>query len=144
MDSPGDGDFNSWVVGENVCRIFRLVDKGYVRQMKLFNFTNCGEIELSGKLEVSTSCMELSFWLKLFICFFKKLPLCHQKNSLPCIKQTEFQIDWRIKLNVSKKILDEFRKKEYRLETIRRTLFSYILFTLFHICSIYVYLEYNK
>ena len=36
----------------NLCRIFRLVDKWSVRQMKLFNLMNCRAIDTSGKLDV--------------------------------------------------------------------------------------------
>ena len=36
----------------NLCRIFRLVDKWSLRQMKLFNVMNCRAIDTSGKLDV--------------------------------------------------------------------------------------------
>ena len=41
------------VVWENLCPIFSLSDKWYVRQMKLFNFMNC---QIVGR---ETSCMDL-------------------------------------------------------------------------------------
>ena len=45
---------NFWLVGweENLCQLFKLVDKWYVRQIKLFNLINCPAIDTSGKLDV--------------------------------------------------------------------------------------------
>ena len=47
--------------------------------------------------------------MKLFICFRKNLSLRHQKNSFPCTKHIECEMDWRIKLEVFKKIAAELR-----------------------------------
>ena len=47
------------VVWENLCPIFRLSDKWYIRQMKLFNFMNCRASWTLDKSQISPSVTKL-------------------------------------------------------------------------------------
>ena len=45
--------FNLWVIGENFCLIFSLLDKCYFRIIKLLNFMNCLVSEASDNVGVT-------------------------------------------------------------------------------------------
>ena len=72
--------------GGNLCRIFKLSDKWYVRQIKLFNFMNCRASWTQDKLHES-------------------LPLPPRKRYLRCVRHTKCDI------NDFSKMTDEFRTK---------------------------------
>ena len=81
----------------------------YVRQMKLFNLMNCRE--LTRRLSWTSSKSHGPFFLieTVYLLLTKISASATKKDTLPCIKHTECDMDWRIKLKVFKKIVDEFR-----------------------------------
>ena len=89
---------------------------GTSEQMKLFNLMNCWAIDTSGKLDVkqvawTSFILDLFHWHCLFAFEKKSLPPPPKKPLFLCIKHTECGMDWRKKLKVSKKMVDEFKAK---------------------------------
>ena len=89
----------------------------YVIQMKMLNSINCLVSETSDKLHG----LLFSSGTLVYLLSIKISPSTSKKNSLPRIKQTECDMDSKIKLKVFKEMVNEF--KTYGLETIRGKLF---------------------
>ena len=79
---------------------------------------NCQASEVSGKLDVRQVVWTSYFnWNHCLFASNKNLSLSlsiTKKEPLPCIKQTEYDMDSRIKLKIFKEMMNEFRTKNWK------------------------------
>ena len=82
-------------------------DKWYIRQMKVLNSMNCRASDMSDKLHG----LLFSIGILVYLLSIKASPSASKKDPLPRIKQTECDMDSKIKLKVFKELVNEFKTK---------------------------------
>ena len=91
------------------------------------------DFSVGGQVVCQTNCNDLSFSLKLFICFWNKIsPCATKKDPLPYIKHTKCDMEYRAKLKVFKKMVDRLRTKNITWKIISiKNVSQFFIYTVF-------------